>query len=194
MNRFVLILSVLCLLLIFSCSSVKLPRLELVTSYGKILLKIDTIRAPVTANNFLKLAETGVFKDAAFYRVVLSDNQPNNPVKIQVVQGGLFTDSLISRFPVIVHEPTKQTEITHLNGVISMARNEPGTASTEFFICVGNQPQLDYGGKRNPDGMGFAAFGKVERGMKTVRKIHRLPDNNQYLVQPVRIDAVKVQH
>jgi peptidyl-prolyl cis-trans isomerase A (cyclophilin A) len=75
-----------------------------------------------------------------------------------------------------------------------MARNEPGTASTEFFICVGDQPELDYGGRRNPDGMGFAAFGKVVRGMKTVRKIHALPASNQYLPEPVKIDAVKVQY
>jgi peptidyl-prolyl cis-trans isomerase A (cyclophilin A) len=75
-----------------------------------------------------------------------------------------------------------------------MARNEPGTASTEFFICVGDQPELNYGGRRNPDGVGFAAFGKVVRGMKTVQKIHRLPDNNQYLIEAIKIDVVKEQH
>lgn len=194
MNRIVLIFSVLCFVMLISCSSQKLPIVGYTTPFGEIVIEIDTVRAPVTAKNFLSLVESGVFNDAFFYRVVRSDNQSTNPVKIEVVQGGLFFDSLINRFPVIVHDPTSQTGIMHRNGVISMARNEPGTASTEFFICVGDQPELDYGGKRNPDGMGFAAFGKVVRGMKTVRKIHQLPDNNQYLIKPVKINAVIVQH
>jgi peptidyl-prolyl cis-trans isomerase A (cyclophilin A) len=194
MNHTFSIFSVLCLMMLISCSSLKLPLVKFTTPYGIIVLEMDTVRAPVSARNFLNLAEMGVLNDAFFYRVVRSDNQSNNPVVIEVVQGGLFFDSLINRFPVIVHEPTSKTGILHRNGVISMARNEPGTASTEFFICVGDQPELNYGGRRNPDGMGFAAFGKVVRGMKTVQKIQRLPDNNQYLIESIKFDIVKVQH
>jgi peptidyl-prolyl cis-trans isomerase A (cyclophilin A) len=62
-----------------------------------------------------------------------------------------------------------------------MARWQPGTATSEFFICIGDQPELDYGGRRNPDGQGFAAFGKVITGMETVKKIHSLPAEGQYL-------------
>jgi peptidyl-prolyl cis-trans isomerase A (cyclophilin A) len=65
--------------------------------------------------------------------------------------------------------------------IISMARWQPGTATSEFFICVGNQPELDYGGKRNPDEQGFAAFGKVIDGMDVVKKIHSQPAEGQYL-------------
>ena len=72
-----------------------------------------------------------------------------------------------------------------------MARSTPGTASSEFFICIGNQPELDYGGKRNPDGQGFAAFGKVIKGMKVVRKIQNLQDKNQYLISPVKITKIE---
>jgi peptidyl-prolyl cis-trans isomerase A (cyclophilin A) len=114
-------------------------------------------------------------------------NQPGNPVRIDVVQGGLYHDDLVNNVRSIPHEPTIKTGIRHRNGVISMARNEPGTASSEFFICIGNQPELDYGGDRNPDGEGFAAFGKVIRGMKVIRKIHALPDSGQYLIQPIVI-------
>jgi peptidyl-prolyl cis-trans isomerase A (cyclophilin A) len=71
--------------------------------------------------------------------------------------------------------------------VISMARNEPGTASTEFFICIGDQPSLDFGGDRNPDGQGFAAFGRITAGMDVVRKIQSLPDSGQYLADRVLI-------
>ena len=73
-----------------------------------------------------------------------------------------------------------------------MARNEPGTASTEFFICVGDQPSLDFGGDRNPDGQGFAAFGKVSRGMEVVRAIQALPDSGQYLSDPVLIKKMEI--
>jgi peptidyl-prolyl cis-trans isomerase A (cyclophilin A) len=72
-----------------------------------------------------------------------------------------------------------------------MARAEIGTASSEFFICIGNQPELDYGGQRNPDGQGFAAFGRVVKGMDIVRKIHGMENENQYLTKPVRIVKIR---
>jgi peptidyl-prolyl cis-trans isomerase A (cyclophilin A) len=68
---------------------------------------------------------------------------------------------------------------------------EPGTASSEIFICVGDQPELDFGGKRNSDGQGFAAFGKVIKGMDVVREIQTKPDKEQMLVTPVNILEVE---
>jgi peptidyl-prolyl cis-trans isomerase A (cyclophilin A) len=150
-------------------------------------VKVDTIHAPITASNFLKLVDQGVYKQASFYRVVRMDNQPRSPVKIEVIQGGLKDDEAIDNYPTIRHETTKETGLKHLNGTISMARNQPGTASTEFFICIHHQPELDFGGKRNPDGQGFAAFGQVIEGMNVVRKIQRQPDEGQYLNQPIKI-------
>jgi peptidyl-prolyl cis-trans isomerase A (cyclophilin A) len=141
----------------------------------------------LTASNFLSLVDRGVYTNACFYRVVRPDNQPLNPVKIEVIQGGLFEDDLVNAHSPIAHETTGVTGILHTDGVISMARDEPGTASTEFFICIGDQPSLDFGGDRNPDGQGFAAFGKVTAGMDVVRKIQSLPDSGQYLVDRVLI-------
>jgi peptidyl-prolyl cis-trans isomerase A (cyclophilin A) len=69
-----------------------------------------------------------------------------------------------------------------------MARSGPDTAVSDFFVCIGDQPSLDFGGKRNPDGQGFAAFGRVVRGMDIVRRIQSAPsDGNQHLTPPVRI-------
>ena len=99
----------------------------------------------------------------------------------------MYADEKIDRQPPITHETTNATGLKHLDGTVSMARNEPGTASTEFFICVGDQPELDFGGNRNGDGHGFAAFGKVIKGMEVVRKIQQLKDTGQYLVEPVKI-------
>lgn len=167
-----------------------LPKVKFHTGKGSFVIEVDIVRAPITGNHFLYLVKTGVYRNSQIYRVVNPENQPNNPVRIDVIQGGLYHDNLVDKVPSIAHEPTNKTGIRHRNGVISMARNEPGTASSEFFICIGNQPELDFGGKRNPDGQGFAAFGKVIRGMKILREIHTLPDTGQYLIQPVVITDV----
>lgn len=172
----------------FSGFSQKLPRIVMKTSFGNITCEIDTVHAPVTAQNFLKHIKLKTYSDAVFYRVVRLNNQPNSKVKIEVIQGGLYADEKIDRQPTIPHETTKITGLKHLDGTISMARNEPGTASTEFFICVGDQPELDFGGSRNGDGQGFAAFGKVIKGMEVVRKIQLQKDTSQYLVESVKIE------
>ena len=167
-----------------------LPHVKMKTDLGDIIIEIDTINAPVTAENFLKYVDDKIFNSAFFYRVVRMDNQPNNEIKIEVIQGGLgFDESPLSLSP-IEHETTDKTGILHKDGVISMARMEPGTASSEIFICIGDQPELDFGGKRNPDGQGFAAFGKVIEGMDVVREIQSKPDEDQMLVTPVNIIEV----
>jgi peptidyl-prolyl cis-trans isomerase A (cyclophilin A) len=185
-------LAVLCTVLIASCTSGDLPVVEFRTSMGNILMEIDTLRAPVSGKNFLTLVKDGVLDSAVFYRVVRPDNQPGSKVKIEVIQGGLFADSLMAKYSSIAHEPTSVTGIRHLHGVVSMARNEPGSASTEFFICIGDQPALDFGGNRNPDGQGFAAFGKVIKGMEVVRSIQQMRDTGQYLIDHVKIHAVLI--
>jgi len=161
------------------------PRVVIETEFGNILIELYPALAPVTVSNFMRYVDENRFEGACFYRVVRMDNQPNNPIKIEVIQGGLKDDEHPQSLAPIVHETTEQTGIPHQDGVISMARNEPGSASSEFFICINDQPELDFGGKRNPDGVGFAAFGKVLKGMNVVRKIQALPDEGQYLVQDV---------
>ncbi len=171
-----------------------LPKVKMATELGEIIFEIDTVNAPVSGKNFLEHVQKSTFNDAVFYRVVRMDNQPNNEVKIEVIQGGVFTEIRFEKIPGIRHETTKETDLKHLDGTLSMARSEPGTASTEFFICVGDQPELDFGGKRNPDGQGFAAFGQVIQGMDVVRKIQNLKDDNQTLVKKVKILRVEVAH
>lgn len=156
------------------------------TEFGEIYVQVDLKKAPVTSSNFLRYTDAGLFDSTCFYRIVRLDNQPQNPVKIEVIQGGRYEDEN-NGFPPISHETTRTTGLSHKDGTISMARNEPGTATSEFFICVGDQPELDFGGKRNPDGQGFAAFGKVIKGMDVVMKIHSLKAPSQYLEKPVLI-------
>ena len=173
-----------------SCSRTGQEKVLISTSMGEIEVEIYPGLAPVTANNFLTLVEAGTYTNATFYRVVRMDNQLHNLVKIEVIQGGLFEDEVIDKYTPIEHETSAETGIMHTNGVISMARNEPGTASTEFFICIGDQPSLDFGGDRNSDGQGFAAFGKVTKGMEVVKAVQALSDNDQYLVDQVTIREI----
>lgn len=157
------------------------------TDLGDISVEIYMEKAPVTASNFLAHVEHDYYTNSMFYRVVRMDNQPQSKVKIEVIQGGLFHDEVLDTITPIRHESTQETGILHTDGVISMARMGPGTASTEFFICVGDQPSLDYNGKRNPDGQGFAAFGKVVEGMDVVHSIQAQADEGQYLKEQIKI-------
>lgn len=168
------------------------------TTLGEITIAVYEQRAPKSAASFLEYVDTGSYDEAVFYRVVSPENDQGTPV-ISVVQGGLL--GLGETGEPIDHETTKDTGIQHRNGTISLARAEPGTASAAaFFICIGDQPALDFGGQRNPDGLGFAAFGQVIDGMDVVRQIHAMPAEGaadspyvegQMLTDPVEIVAAR---
>ncbi len=168
----------------------------LTTALGAIEVAVDLARAPISAGDFLKYVDRRLFDGGAFYRTVRPDNDIN-PVKIDVIQGGVTDDKKL--LPPIPHEPTSKTGLRHRNGTISTARDKPGTGSAgAFFICIGDQPELDFGGERNPDRQGFAAFGHVVRGMEVVRAIWKsktgAPDGSmgaQKLMPPIGIVSAK---
>jgi peptidyl-prolyl cis-trans isomerase A (cyclophilin A) len=166
------------------------PRVLIETELGDITLEIFLEQAPITAANFLRYVDENLYKGSSFYRVVTMENQPDNDIKIEVIQGGLGSGEEKKRFPPIEHETTAKTGIKHEDGVISMARSKPGSASSEIFICINDQPELDFGGKRNPDGQGFSAFGKVIEGIDVVRKIQKQPADGQTLNPQIRIHSV----
>ena len=168
------------------------PKVAIVTGFGTIEVEIAQEVAPITAANFLGYVDDGTFDNSFFYRTVLMDNQPDNEVKIEVIQGGLGLDKIGNqRKPAIQQETTNITGLNHKDGVISMARLAPDSATSEFFICINDQPELDFGGKRNPDGQGFAAFGWVTSGMDVVRQIQVQPHEAQSLTPPVAIESIK---
>jgi peptidyl-prolyl cis-trans isomerase A (cyclophilin A) len=139
------------------------------TAPGPITVLLELDRAPISSGDFLQYVDRGLYAGGAFYRTVRPDDDPS-PIKIEVVQGGLTDES--KYLAPIAHEPTSRTGLRHRNGTLSIARDAVGTGTAgAFFICIGDQPELDFGGKRNPDGQGFAAFGHVTGGMKLVRTI-----------------------
>ena len=176
--------------LIGACSpKYKNPHIEIETWRGDIEIELYPDQAPVTVAAFLSYIDSGYYKNGNFYRVLADDNQASNAPKAELIQGGIWKTNykLSSSLPGIKHESTQQTGILHTNGVISLARSAPGTAGTEFFICVGNQPGFNYGGESNPDGQGYAAFGKVVKGMDVVLSIYNAPEYEQELNPPVDI-------
>ena len=187
MKKHVLLLT----FLMVSCTRETVIPISMETELGSIQMVLYPDRAPITVSNFLRYVDQNRYKDFHFYRVVHMENQPDNDVKIEVIQGGLGFDKHPMELPTILHETTDKTGIRHLNGTLSMARLEPGTASSEIFICINDQPELDFGGKRNPDGQGFAAFGKVISGMDVVRKIQLLPETNQILDKVVKVNSIQ---
>ena len=178
------------LILVSTGCSKQNPRVIIRTEFGDITAELYPDKAPVTVHNFLLYVNENRFKEAEFYRIVNMENQPDNDKKIEVIQGGNYDDDHPDSLPPNIHETTDHTGIFHKNGVISMARMGPGTANDDFFICIGDQPELDYGGKRNPDGQGFAAFGKVVKGMDVVHKIHQVHAPEQWLEDGIKIISI----
>ena len=164
-------------------------RVTIQTEHGEIELELYAKQALITVTNFLRYVQEGFYRNGEFFRTVTLDNQPANAVKIQVLQARAASDKAEKLFPPIPLERTRDTGLKHLDGTLTMARDGPDTAQDNFVICIGDQPELDFGGKRNPDGQGFAAFGKVIRGMDVVRKIYQMPAEGQLLKPPIRIQS-----
>lgn len=180
-----------CLLLVliqFSVAAQDTIHCKISTSLGDIFVDLYAKKAPLTVANYLQYVEQNLYDKSSFFRVCNPNNEADRQVKIEVIQGGDVSEE--DQFSPIEIETTELTGILHKNGTISMARSEPNTATCSFFICINDQPELDYGGKRNPDGMGFAAFGKVTKGMDVVKKIQMQKDKDQFLISPVMIDEI----
>lgn len=165
------------------------PSIRLTTELGVIEAELYTDKAPATVANFLKYVDAGRYTGGVFHRTVKlhPDNQPHNTIKIEVIQGGVNPDFSEKDWPAIALERTRDTGLKHLNGTLSMARAGPDTATSDFFVCIGDQPELDFGGQRNPDGQGFAAFGRVTHGLDIVKKIQTAPADGQKLTPRIRI-------
>jgi peptidyl-prolyl cis-trans isomerase A (cyclophilin A) len=158
------------------------------TGLGDIVLEVDTKAAPNTAANLLRYLDAGHYDGGAFHRTVKMNNQPDSPVKIEVIQAGVSDSRAKEGFPPILLERTSVTGLRHTDGAISMARGQADSATSGWFICINDQPSLDFGGARNPDGQGFAAFGRVVQGMDVVRKIQGAANTDaQRLTPPITI-------
>jgi len=160
---------------------------SIATTLGTMLVELYPNAAPITVSNFLHYVDEGLFDAGNFHRTVTMENQPDNDVKIEVIQGGVDPNRAAELGDPIPLERTTSTNLKHIHGAISMARLEPDSARSDFFICIGDQPELDFGGHRNSDGQGFAAFGCVTNGMEIVKRIQQSAHEEQRLLPPIVI-------
>ncbi|MGE4289163.1 MAG: peptidylprolyl isomerase [Salinivirgaceae bacterium] len=159
------------------------------TELGAIALELFPEKAPITVENFLTYVDGHAYDGSNFFRVCTPENEKYRSIKIEVIQGGDLPENL--RLEPILLESTRKTGIKHTHGTISMARDTPNSAQCDFFICIGKQPELDFGGKRNPDGQGFAAFGRVTKGMDVVKAIQKGQEKDQMLHKPITINTIR---
>ena len=145
-------------------------RVALTTPLGVILLELHKDKAPITTANFLRYVDEKRMDHAVFFRA----SHPPGVLDYGTIQGGLQNDPKYVLKP-IPHEPTTKTGLSHTDGAISMGRFAPGTATSDFFICIGDNTYLDADPKAKGDNKGFAAFGYVVEGMDIARKILAQP-------------------
>jgi len=158
------------------------------TEKGAIEIEVDTQHAPVTAANFLKYIEGGFYNGGMVNRAVRPDNTTRKDVPIEVIQFQIDPARRREQFAPIPLERTSVTGLKHVDGAVSMARSGPDTATASFSIVIGDQPEMDFGGKRNADGQGFAVFGRVVNGKEVVRAIQQSPTGNSGAYGPETLD------
>lgn len=149
------------------------------TTMGDIVIEVNVAKAPITSANFLRYVDAGWYDDGRFHRTVRADTETNTTHPIQVIQASRRRAARGEgpAFPPVVLERTRDTGLMHVDGAVSMARVawRPDSAGSDFFIAIGAQPSLDFGGARNEDGQGFAVFGRVVSGMDVVKAIQAAP-------------------
>jgi peptidyl-prolyl cis-trans isomerase A (cyclophilin A) len=171
------------------------------TGKGAIEIEVDAAHAPLSAANFLKYVDGRFYDGGTINRAVRPDNTIRHDVEIEVIQFQIDRARRSEQFPPVPLERTSATGLKHLDGAVSMARSGPDTATASFSIVIGDQPEMDFGGKRNPDGQGFAVFGRVVKGMDVVTAIQASPTGargaygTETLDPPIRIlKASRIPH
>ncbi|GAC1566691.1 MAG: peptidylprolyl isomerase [Vulcanimicrobiaceae bacterium] len=159
---------------------------RIATTLGAIVVRLDARAAPRTTANFLHYVDARAYDGTSFYRTVARRNEPRAP--FEVIQGGLGPHGG-NRDAAIRLEPTNVTGLHNGDGAIAMARtNDPDSATTEFFLDVGDARYLDAGG---PLGPGYAVFGRVVAGMAVVRRIHAARASGEALTPPIGIASIR---
>ena len=170
----------------------RLTRVRIETELGAMVIEVSEDRAPASAAYFLADVRAGALDGTSFFRIVTLDNQDAEPHRrIEVIQGGLKHQAS-DLPPVIPHETTAATGLKHLKGTVSLARFAPGAVYHSFFVCLRDEPALDFGGARHPDGQGFAAFGRVLAGFDVVERIFARGEAEEYVKDAVRIARVLI--
>ncbi|WP_430388327.1 peptidylprolyl isomerase [Blastomonas fulva] len=176
-----------------------LPRAAIRCSVGVIVIELETVRAPLSSASFLAHVDAGLYRGTSFYRASRPDNEiwPDHPASL--VQAGIGFNGG-SPLPAVAHEPPSLTGLDPLHGTVGLARDAPGTACSEFFINLADNPAMREGGQRG-DGLGVAIFGRVIEGIELAGHIQHMPCGRrdaaipelawpQMLLEPVTIEEI----
>lgn len=169
-----------------------MSRIRIETELGDIELELFEQQAPASTGYFLADVRAGRYDGSSFFRIVtLSNQSAERHRRIAVIQGGLRHEREDLE-PVIPHESTAMTGLRHRKGTVSLARFAPGAVYHSFFICLRDEPALDFGGPRHPDRQGFAAFGHVAQGFDVVQAIYARAEEAEYLKSEIAIRSATV--
>jgi peptidyl-prolyl cis-trans isomerase A (cyclophilin A) len=186
-------LTLFCCVTLICCSNpdYKNPHIVIDTRLGEIEVELFADKAPKTVAAFLSYVDSGFYNNTSFYRVLKTEELPSE-TNTGIIQGGMWQTNPAKQLTIkgIEHETTKLSGLSHLSGTISLARSAPGTANTEFFICIGDQSPLDFGRRGTDDGQGFAAFGAVFKGMSIVRKIQAQKSQGDKFIEKTEINKI----
>lgn len=168
------------------------PHIKIETTQGDIIVQLFPDKAPKTVAAFLSYVEAGYYKESNFYRVLKNENVPAE-YNTGLIQGGIFhsNPTVHDQLKGTEHESPRTTGLSHKSGTISMARSTPGSATSEFFICVGDQQQFDSSNRTGSDGLGYAAFGKVIDGMDVVAAIQNKKSKGESFIDKIRIRQIR---
>ena len=162
---------------------------DITTSLGAFQIAVFADQAPITARNFLSYLDGGYLAEGSVYRIATPQNEAHKPVHIDVLQFGWkwLEGGRGAPIPPIPLESTQVTGLRHVQGTVSTARFEVDNGGYGFFICMRDEPELDFGGRRHPDGQGFAAFGRVVSGWEVIEAIRARAEDQDMLSQPIAL-------
>jgi len=158
------------------------PHLRMTTSLGVIEIELNAKHAPATVKNFLGYVNSGFYNGTVFHRVIPGF----------MIQGGGMTAGMKEKPTGAKIQNEADNGLRNLAGTLAMARtNDPHSASAQFFINTVDNAFLDHRGK-NPQGWGYAVFGKVTKGMDVVKKIEAVQTGNAGMHQNVPVKDVVI--
>lgn len=185
---------ILFFLVLTGCAHTKYnqPAIKIETNFGDIIIELYPQKAPETVKAFLAFVDSGLYKKSSFYRVLKAEDQPSSAFKTDLIQGGIWQVDYKKQLALkgIALETTKESGLHNVDGAISLARTTANSGNSEFFICIGDQPAYDYGGKANADGLGYAVFGRVVKGMDVARQIQAQPNIATSFAPPILIKNI----
>ena len=161
-----------------------MTKVKLNTSYGEIVIELDSENAPITTENFLSYVDSGFYDETIFHRVISNF----------MIQGGGHNEDMSAKDNKL--DPIQNEANNGLKnerGTIAMARTaNPHSASSQFFINHVDNDFLNFRTNQVDEGWGYAVFGKVVEGLDVVDQIAATQTTSVPAYQDVPVEPIKI--